>query len=117
MTQAAKTARRTVIRDWAASYANPIALASGEALTLTGREDVWDGHRWLWAVANDGREGWIPDALISEDGRAREAYSAIELTCQTGETLLTLAETHGWALCRNERGEEGWVPLDCLRVE
>ncbi len=43
-------------------------MAKGEFLSLTGREDVWDGHRWLWAVADDGREGWVQQLQKYEGG-------------------------------------------------
>jgi hypothetical protein len=29
----------------AASYADPIKATKGQRVTLTGREDIWDGHR------------------------------------------------------------------------
>lgn len=97
-----------------ASYADPIEIAEGESLVLSGREEYWDGHRWLWAVAADAREGWLPDDLIVETAGgfiAASDYSAIELTCAAGESVEVLHETHGWAWCRNSAGREGWVPL------
>jgi len=105
---------RAVLAGHEAHYADPIRVARGEPLTLTGREDDWDGYRWLWAVAEDGREGWVPDGLVREiDGRhiASRDYSAVELSCVIGETVDVEWETHGWAWCRNRNGEQGWVPL------
>ncbi len=106
--------RRTVRESHNASYADPIKVAKGEALSATGLEDVWDGHRWLWVAADDGREGWVPDDLVTEiDGRpvASRDYSAIELTCSAGEAVDIIWETHGWAWCRKCDGNEGWLPL------
>ena len=100
-----------------ASYADPIAVAAGDALILTGRADIWEGHRWLWAVAPDGREGWVPDTLpVIPDGtaRAERDYSARELDCAEGAQLEALAATHGWTLCRDAAGATGWVPDRCL---
>ncbi|KAJ7353597.1 hypothetical protein DFH08DRAFT_624707, partial [Mycena albidolilacea] len=38
-----------------------------------------------------------------------------ELSIITGEVLHMMAEyDDGWALCKNERGEQGVVPLECL---
>ncbi len=91
---------RTVLDNHNASYADPIGVAKGERLSLSGREDIWDGHRWLWAVADDGREGWIPDDLITEIGEepvASRDFSAIELTCSAGEAVDIIWETHSWA--------------------
>ncbi len=111
------SARRTVKEAHAASYADPIRVAAGAALTLTGREDIWDGHRWLWAVADDGREGWIPDDLVTDDdGRSVAArdYSAVELTCAVGDIVELQHQTHGWAWCQTAAGDEGWLPLGKL---
>ncbi|GGM05240.1 hypothetical protein GCM10011534_28810 [Pseudooceanicola nanhaiensis] len=103
-------------KGWQASYADPIRLRAGEAPRLSGREDIWDGHRWLWAVAEDGREGWVPDTLVSPEGRAVREYSALELGCAVGEEMEAVTETHGWTLCRNAEGAEGWVPSRHLRA-
>jgi len=105
-----------VTTPWTVTYADPIRVRAGEALVPDGREDLWDGHRWLWARAPDGREGWVPDTLVALDGTAGWDYSAAELGCTTGEVLEVVARTHGWALCRNDAGAEGWVPLGSLRI-
>lgn len=86
---------------------------------LTGRRDIWEGHQWLWAIASDGREGWIPDNLVVEDNGttiANRDYSAIELSVGVGEFVNTGESTHGWVWCRNKSGAEGWVPLRCLKA-
>ncbi|MEM8812103.1 MAG: SH3 domain-containing protein [Pseudomonadota bacterium] len=96
------------------SYEDPIRLKVGDHVRLTGRVDQWQGYRWLWAIAPDGRAGWIPDDLIVAHGGqavATEDYSALELSCRTGETVDVIRTRHGWAWCRNAVGEEGWVPL------
>ncbi len=105
---------RVVLENHDASYADPIEVAKGAFLSLTGREDIWDGHRWLWAVADDGREGWVPDDLITQtdDGLvASRDFSAVELTCSAGDAVDIVWETHGWAWCRTDDGGEGWLPL------
>jgi SH3-like domain-containing protein len=105
---------RVVLENHGASYADPIEVAKGEPVSLTGREDIWDGHRWFWAVADDGREGWVPDDLITEiDERpvASRDFSARELTCSAGDAVEFIRETHGWAWCRNCDGSKGWLPL------
>ncbi|MEM7544702.1 MAG: SH3 domain-containing protein [Pseudomonadota bacterium] len=107
----------TVIADWAASYADPIQMAVGDIITLDGREDIWDGHRWLWARHRSGKEGWVPDCLISmgSPARALEDYTAMELTCRKGEKLIALRQLHGWVFCRNADKVAGWVPERKLR--
>lgn len=103
-----------VIEDHIASYADPISIKAGDPIMLTGKTDEWDGHIWLWAVGLDGRVGWVPDAIVeNRDGheRSNRDYSAVEMTCAKGETLIVIEETHGWAWCRSCLGNEGWVPL------
>lgn len=105
--------RRIVRISHEASYADPISVEKGDPLLLSGREDLWDGHRWLWAAA-DGKEGWIPEILAVERGGdivASQDYSARELTCAAGDALEVLRCSHGWAWCRDRSSREGWVPL------
>lgn len=109
-----------VIEAHTAIYPDPIRLRQGEPLTLDGRRDVWEGHVWLWAVAEDGRSGWVPDSLpASEAGGPRAAfdYDAAELTCAENTPLSALAETHGWTLCRARDGAVGWVPTSKLEPQ
>lgn len=96
-----------------AIYPDPIRVARGTRLVLTGQEDIWDGHRWLWAEAG-GRAGWIPDTLVDADFRARETYAATELDVAPGALLTLLHRRHGWGWCRAGDGAEGWVPLGLL---
>ena len=106
-------ALRRVLRDHAASYADPIEVRAGDPLALSGREEVWDGGCWLWAAGPDGREGWVPDDLPVEGVAARD-YSARELTCRTGDLVKALEASRGWVRCRAAYGAEGWVPASCL---
>lgn len=102
-----------VIENWQATYAEPIRLDAGEPIFLTGRQDSWDGHIWLWARSAAGLEGWIPDSLVAQGAAgpfARENYTAVELTCQTGQVLAGEKEMHGWVFCRSQDGSAGWVP-------
>ena len=109
--------RRVLIEAHKASYGDPIAVPRGAPLRLTGREDLWDGQRWLWARAPDGREGWVPDSLPEETLSGFAAaydYNAIELSCDAGETVDLIKESHAWGWCRKADGNEGWLPLRLL---
>jgi SH3-like domain-containing protein len=103
---------RRVIADWMASYPDPIEVSAGDPITLDGREEIWDGHRWLWARNRDGKEGWIPDSLVArgETTMTAEDYTARELSCGKGQLLTVLGATHGWTFCENADGDRGWVP-------
>ena len=103
-----------VTQSYAAFYDDPIQVCAGSKIELTGRVDVWDGHTWLWAIAEDGRAGWVPDSLADnvQQGvrRAKSDYSAFELSCTLGELLTRQHSTHGWTWCTNAQGHQGWVP-------
>ena len=102
-----------VIQSHQASYASPIEVKLHQKVYLTGRKDIWEGHTWFWAIAENGLEGWIPDDLATKAGEewiARSDYSAIELDCIEGEYLTCLKNTHGWVWCKNSKGLSGWVP-------
>ena len=111
--------RYCVVAEWKAVYGDPIVLNENEELWLTGETDEWDGHVWVWAKNQAGKEGWIPDTLVSNvAGKqfANAAFSARELTCQLGEELVAVDETHGWVLCSAEDGSQGWVPARNLKA-
>lgn len=111
--------RYRVAIDWKAAYQDPITLEDGEELWLSGKTDEWDGHVWVWAKNQAGKEGWIPDALIksiADKHYANAEFSALELTCHQGDELDAQDETHGWVLCKTSNGFEGWVPLRNLEL-
>ncbi len=104
----------TVTQDWQAAYADPIDVGAGDRVFLSGKRDEWDGHVWLWARNDAGKEGWIPDTLCegqAGETRTRRAFSALELTCAQGQVVQVTQITHSWALAQNQSGNQGWVPL------
>ncbi|MGP1397124.1 MAG: SH3 domain-containing protein [Inquilinaceae bacterium] len=109
--------QRRVSRRHASLYPDPIRVEEGEAFRLTDRSELWDGHRWLWAVAEDGREGWVPDDLPArrpDATVAAYAYSARELDVEPEQSVQVTRTSHGWAWCVDDRGNAGWVPLSAL---
>lgn len=113
-----------VIRDYAAQYGDPIRLAAGERLTLSDRTDQWEGNAewvWRWAVAADGREGWVPAEIVEPLGEgvgvARQAYDARELSVRADDRVVSLLALCGWHVCRAGDGREGWVPSSHLQEE
>jgi hypothetical protein len=109
--------RARMLRSYRAKYADPIAFAAGEALTLGERDQEWPD--FVWATDPRGRSGWAPLAAI--DARlvpaiACESYSARELDADAGATLTLLRETGGWWWARNGAGAEGWLPARDLEI-
>ena len=48
---------RSVTTGHQANYSDPIRVAKADPVSLTGREDIRDGHPRLRAKADDGGEG------------------------------------------------------------
>jgi uncharacterized protein YgiM (DUF1202 family) len=93
------------------AYPAPLEVACGEKVCV-GREDN-EFPGWRWCRAEDGREGWVPIELLSNE--AAEAivlhdYSARELAVRPGEEVVVEEARHNWLLVRNARGDRGWIP-------
>lgn len=108
-----------VIKDYQAEFADPIAVAAGEAFVVNDKRSPWDDNpewMWVWCTDQRGKSGWTPQNLIelSEDGRigtARTDYDARELTVAAGQELTIELEESGWYWCCDQAGKHGWVPI------
>jgi hypothetical protein len=108
-----------VIAAYAAVYPDPIRVRAGDRVTLTGREDNWQGWIWLWGVGPDGREGWLPQDAVTvgvggDGGVARYDYDARELTVAAGDDVWVERRESGWLWCADRHGAQGWVPANCV---
>ncbi len=104
-----------VNRAYVAQYPNPIEVASG-AKVRVGREDN-EFPGWRWCTAPDGREGWVPVALLSITGTEAtvlQNYSARELTVAAGEEVEVEETRHDWLRVRNAEGQRGWIPANTV---
>ncbi len=104
--------RAVVTRAHRSAYPEPIAGKAGDTLALGQRDDEWPA--FIWAKAASGREGWVPDAFIEisgSSGTLTRDYVARELTLSEGAAVEVLEEAGGWAWCRTDDGELGWLPL------
>ena len=101
-----------VVKSWIAAYSDPIQVLAGQPIILNGRKDIWDGYTWLWAKSLAGKEGWVPDCIVSKQVPATvtENYTAIELTCRKGQYLISENVMHGWVFCKDGNTKKGWVP-------
>ena len=112
---AAAGSRWNVIADHEPTYAAPIAVCTGEAVTLGDRDSEYPG--WIWCVSASGSSGWVPEAYLDLAGRAgvaRRDYDAVELRVHAGEQVTCTDEECGWVWARNAAGQEGWVPKSKL---
>ncbi|TPW32496.1 hypothetical protein FJU08_05765 [Martelella alba] len=100
-------------------YDDPIVLKAGEAaLPIGGKETDIEG--WLWCRGDDGREGWVPESWLRQDGSRRIAirdYNAIELSVASGDRLALIFSEGGYLFCRSREGETGWLPDGIMRLD
>lgn len=106
-----------VLRPYTAQYADPIEVAVGERVHFVDRADDGEYAGWKWAVASDGREGWVPRSYFSgsdSSARALRSYSARELNVAPGGEVLELDAFSGWLWVIDRNGRCGWVPVASL---
>jgi len=104
-----------VIAAYTRAYADPIRIRAGESVTLTGREDNWQGWIWIWAISGAGKAGWMPQAAVERRGEqtvARYDYDARELSVGAGDPVTVERAASGWLWCVAAAGRSGWVPAD-----
>ena len=91
---------------------NPLQLAIGDEVRLGPSDQAWPG--WVWAISEDGRGSFVPEDHLDNLGGERasvvRAFNARDLTVRRHECVIALREVKGWLWCRNEAGEEGWLP-------
>jgi hypothetical protein len=97
---------------------NPLQLQLGDEVRLGPVDPSWSG--WVWALAADGRGSFVPDdhleKLSEERAKVIKAFNARDLSVRCHESVIALREVKGWLWCRNEAGEEGWLPEFVLEV-
>ena len=108
--------RALVRTTYAVQYADPVKVNAGARVTVDRRDGGFT--RWLWCRAEDGREGWVPETILtsSQAGQAtvKEAYEATEVPLEAGASVEVLSEFDGFAWVRREDGRQGWVPATVL---
>jgi SH3-like domain-containing protein len=110
-------AKARVQRKYEPQYPDPIEVKTGESVEVGGADN--DDPGWLWCRARDGREGWVPVELLSEQGARAvilEDYSAKELAVFPGDEVEVEKARHGWLLVRNVQGERGWIPHSRIQM-
>ena len=106
--------------DYDRPYPDPIVVSAGDRVLpdheLTKQTDFMG---WTWCRGPDGREGWVPDGWIVEDGgdrRMRRDFSALELSVRTGDRLTVEFSESGFVFGRKDDGEAGWLPDAVLQL-
>jgi hypothetical protein len=103
------------VKSWTVHYPDPIRGAAGDRLALGRRDDEYPG--WVWATADDGREGWVPEGWLrveGESGVLLRDYTAAELPLEPGDVISGDLVESGWLWATDPDGRQGWIPQDCL---
>ena len=108
--------RARVRETYTVQYPDPIHVPSGAAVTVFHRDERFT--HWLWCRAEDGRQGWVPERILSSTkpgiAHVTEAYDATELPLDAGETVELVKEFDGFAWGRRADGRAGWFPIAIL---
>ncbi|NEZ58136.1 SH3 domain-containing protein [Adonisia turfae] len=116
-----RTKRYLVTQDHTSEYPEPITFTKGAPLTVGERYEGSEGWKdWFFCSTPGQESGWVPAQIIEiingNTARARENYTARELSVQKGDLLLGSRALNGWVWCENPASSEsGWVPLSNLQ--
>lgn len=95
----------------------PLVLAVGDRVRVGRNDSDWPG--WIWVTAIDGRGSYVPEEILALHGDGTAAvklpFHARDLSVVKDEPVVSVREVKGWHWCRNEDGEEGWLPAYLLR--
>jgi SH3-like domain-containing protein len=100
--------RGRVITEWKIMYVDPITVAAGELISVGKEDPDWPG--WRWCRDARGKEGWVPEAFISDGKRIARDYTARELAASPGDEVEIVEEAAGWMWCTKAAGASGWMP-------
>jgi hypothetical protein len=97
----------------------PLVIYPGDILHVTDEKGSGTWPAYVLVEKPPTMRGWVPERYLRREGDravAQKLYDTTTLTPTQGE-ILTLIEPDaesGWLWCRNERGDEGWFPIDHL---
>jgi hypothetical protein len=91
----------------------PIQVDVGQDVEVGQCDTDWP--EFVYVTTEDGT-GWVPARHLTISGQrgvVHTPYDTTELATEVGDTLEVLAEDErsGWLWCRNQEGNEGWVPI------
>jgi len=110
-----------VIQSYDSEYTNTMFFKKGEYIHAEEKKSPWKG--WTWCFNNERIYRWVPKSYIKLiDDKDNlfiflKDYNATELSVTKGEKLFLFHEESDWVWARNQKGEEGWVPLENITVE
>lgn len=109
-----------VTKDHRSEYTAPFFVRAGTILIAEEKESEWEG--WVWCRTPDNVYKWYPQGYIKElvekpsQFELIRDYNAKEIPVKAGEKVTIQFEESEWAWVLDQEGNEGWVPLDNLRI-
>lgn len=96
-----------------------LQVEPGDVLEISDRASEWPAFVFVTCAAGSG---WVPQRYLDRSsGRvtATTAYDTAELSISRGDlvTVMERDDTSGWWWCRNDAGDEGWVPTRVLTTD
>ena len=110
-----------VIQSYESEYTTAMFFKKGEYINAEEKESPWQG--WVWCCNNEKNYRWVPKSyikLVDDESDLfifLKDYNAKELSVSKGEQLMLIYEESDWIWVRNQKGDEGWVPLENVEVE
>ncbi|HPR64098.1 MAG TPA: SH3 domain-containing protein [Thermoanaerobaculia bacterium] len=96
----------------------PLHFREGEEVLVSEASPIWPG--WVRCTGLSGREAWVPERWMKIRGNTGillRDYDSTELKVSPGDRLILLERESGWALCKTDSGEKGWVPEDIFQPQ
>jgi hypothetical protein len=110
--------RYVAIKSYKSTSINLLVVANGTRLHYERRITEWKD--WLWCITEDGKSAaWVPEAWVTIDSEyctLLRDYNSTELDVTIDDILEGDLIESGWLWARNDRGEEGWVPVACIKL-
>ena len=109
-----------IIENYNACYPDPLNLKVGDQIQLLEKNVPIEWKGWHWCRDSVGNEGWISESYFKrvneQNGKAKiiKNYIAREISVIKDEQIDLLYEDCGWAWCKRNNGEDGWVPTKVL---
>lgn len=108
-----------VTKSHVSDFPEPITLEKGSHLIIGEKyQGIENWDEWYFCETYGQKGGYVPSQIIQRtsinEGLALAEYTAKELNVQLGDRLIVNKILNGWAWCKTETGEKGWVPIENL---
>ena len=92
-----------------------LEVKKGARLEFERKPTEYEG--WVRCTSRYGLSAWVPESWLRVEGETcviLRDYVSREIGLEAGEEVTSRLSESGWAWVRTAKGNEGWVPLDCL---